>query len=424
MAKCRRNNCNNPLSRVKIAINERLCDTHYFTFSTNEARRKCRLNTKCAYERCQKKLAGTRNTKYCSALCRQRASRKLNVAHVDNILGSSYWRNTENAINRNPLNLGSITGMGDLVVIYGLYIRKAHHQRSYALPHHDDYQGKLKPVPLLFLELCHQYPNGKEGANTGENIIIAPKLINRRNNDSVPYQFNGFPGVKSIKSCIPLKGSLYSTLVTYHGLQAVTDALQEIIPAKRFYGDILRQVSFRGVDKELPLFTLLYEELWRLRHHDIAECLNSIKALFPYYPLYLELLAIIGFSAVLSGDPDKVMHRICRIFSWFFDEHARRNRFPSCIHGQYVDVMYLFLRKYLRRYFDVDIANRQGVVAFYNRFYSKTVVDIGQFTDEISCYSYSMGRIRTVSTFFYSPQDTITNPEELLRFMGAELDFD
>ncbi|MCE0813560.1 hypothetical protein [Buttiauxella sp. S04-F03] len=317
--------------------------------------------------------------------------------------------------------LGSINEPKDIVVYYHLYVRKAYHQRSYAVPSYDGYQGNLKPVPLLEIELCHMHPNGKGGENTAINIFIGPKCINRRNNDSIPFQDNGFAGVRSTNERIPLDGSLYDTLIEHYGPQVVADALGDIDPAKRFYGNILRHISFSGMDKELPLFTLLHEELWRLEHRDIAECLSNIKSMFSYYPLYLELLAITGFYAVLSGDPDRIMLRICRLFSWFFDVRSHR-RFTSRAHNQYLKVMYRFMRKYLRRYFEVEIENLQDVVAFYNSLYSQAIVGIGQATDEVICYSYSMGRTRTVSTFFYTPR-VVTDPEELLRLMGAELDF-
>jgi hypothetical protein len=83
--------------------------------------------------------------------------------------------------------------MTEIVNYYHLYLRKSHYQRSYTPPL-SDRQEKLTLAPLPFLDISHLYPNAKGGANTTENMIIAPSFINRRNNDAIPYQGQGFGG--------------------------------------------------------------------------------------------------------------------------------------------------------------------------------------------------------------------------------------
>lgn len=402
MTQCDRSNCKKNIIRRTSAGKAGLCEEHYQTYHRNQQNKERRLLITCQY--CGKSLSETRNDKYCNSVCRQNGSRKIISDSIINILSSSYWQNIDHAIKRNPLLLGSVTSPEDIVNYYDLYLRKARHQRSYAIPAYDGYQGALKPVPLLYLEVCHRYPNGRGGANTAENLLLAPKLINRRNNDAIPYQFNGFSGIKSPGECIPFEGSLYNGLVEQYGLASIYGAMSKITPAKCFRGNVAREIKFSGIKKTLPLFTLLHEELWRLGHRKIAECLGDIRQLYPYYPLYLELLAILGFHAVLSGDPDHLLVRMQRIFHAFFaPPHQGRAHYIKDCHKRYCNVMYSFIRKSLLRSFGVKLENKQDVVDFYNRFFSVKVIDIaGQ--EEICCYIYSCGKLRTEMTFFALPE--------------------
>jgi hypothetical protein len=145
----------------------------------------------------------------------------------------------------------------------------------------------------------------------------------------------------------------------------------------------------------------------------------EIKQLFPQYPLYLELLAIVGFHAVLSGDPDRIMALLCRIFSQCFNINSSL-REP---HKQFIDLMYRLLRKYLRRYFSVEIDNREAVVAFYNGFYSQEIIAAGDAEDEVLCYRYFTGIKRSATTFFYVPQQEKEHVD-LWRLIGEDLTFE
>ncbi|SUX75947.1 Uncharacterised protein [Citrobacter freundii] len=300
-----------------------------------------------------------------------------------------------------------------------LYINKAYHQRSYTIPAYEGYPGPLKLVALLQLGICHQYPNSKGGANTSNNLMIAPELINHRLNDTIPYQHHDFNGIKSTGECIPFNGSLYDGLVERYGVLTVNEELRRITPVRRFHGNVPREIEFSGIERRLPLFTLLHGELWRLGHDKISECLSEIRQLFPVYPLYLELLAIVGFHAVLSGDPDRIMVLLCRVFNKCFD--ATSSLLEP--HKQFIGLMYRLLSKYLRRYFSVEIDDRKAVVVFYNGFYSQEIIAPGDSEDEVVCYRYFTGVRRSATTFFYVPPQKKA-PVDLWRLMGEDLTFE
>ncbi|EBG2974467.1 hypothetical protein EL44_10970 [Salmonella enterica] len=364
-----------------------------------------RLLSKCDY--CKRPLTETRNIKYCCVECRQKGSRKIPSNGTLSILGSSYFQHIEKTIKRNPFKLGSITSLEDILDYYHLYIRKARHQRSYAIPAYEGYQGTLKPVGLLFLEVCHQLPNSKGGANTSANMIIAPKFINNQINDAIPYQYGNYPGIKSTRECIPFSGSLFDGLVEQYGLPAVTAQLSKITPAKRFYGTVVRDIKFNGIDNELPLSTLLHEELWRLGHKRIAECLENSRKMFSYYPLYLELLAIVCFYTVLTGDADDVIGFICRLFHRCFAKTVSNS------HQRYTELIYLLLSRYLYKYFSVKVVDRDAVVRFYNSLYSKEIIAPGETENEVLCYRYRSGSRCSKTTVFFPSSWKKDNPDDL-----------
>ncbi|NTZ36307.1 hypothetical protein EXW94_00805, partial [Enterobacter sp. JMULE2] len=97
--------------------------------------------------------------------------------------------------------------------IYELYKLKAKHQRSYAVAVYEGSQRKYKPKALLNLEAAHLYPNGKGGANSPENLMIVPALINRRNGDALPYQHNGLAGIQASGEPYPMEGGMYEAMV-------------------------------------------------------------------------------------------------------------------------------------------------------------------------------------------------------------------
>lgn len=397
MTQCDRSNCRKKVSRRSATGKADLCEYHYQRFQSNQKNKERRLLSTCQY--CGYSLAETRNKQYCSAACRQKGSRKINTNNTVSILDSSYWKHINSTLIRNPFMLGSITGPEDVVDFHRLYEIKSRHQRCYTISTYEGGHPKLKLVALLCIEICHMYPNGKGGANIVDNLIIAPELINRRNRDVIPYQGHGFDGIKSVGEYTPFKGSLYDGLVERYGILTVNEELSRITPVRRFHGNVPRKNEFDGIKQQLPLLTLLHEELWRLGHHKFSECLSELRQLFPEYPLYLELLAIVGFHAVLSGDPDRVMALLCRVFNKCFNITSSL-REP---HKQCINLMYRLLRKYLRRYFSVEIDDREAVVAFYNGFYSQEIIAPGDADDEVVCYRYCTGIKNSATTFFYVP---------------------
>lgn len=417
MTQCDRSNCKKDILRRTEAGNAGLCEYHYQRFKSNQQNKERRLLSTCQY--CGQSLAETKNKQYCCAACRQKDSRKVSSDNTVSILDSSYWRHIEKTMKRNPHLLDSITGLEDVLDYHHLYIIKSRHQRSYAITSDEGDKGILKPTPLLQLAICHQYPNSKGGANTSNNLMIAPELINHRLNDTIPHQHHGFPGIKSTGECIPFNGSLYDGLVEQYGVLTVNEELSRITPVRRFHGNAPKEIEFGGIEQQLPLFTLLYEELWRLGHHKVSECLMEIKQLFHCYPLYLELLAIVGFYAVLSGDPDRIMALLCRVFNKCFNSASLMNE-P---HKKYLSLMYCFLRKYLHRYFSVAIDNRESVVTFYNGFYSQEIIAPGDAEDEVLCYRYFTGIKRSAAAFFYVPPWKKT-PADLWLLMGDDLTFE
>lgn len=316
--------------------------------------------------------------------------------------------------------LRSIDSPMDTVDIYHLHIQKSRHQRSYAIYRDNKHQEGFTPVPLLELEVCHLFPNSLGGKNVINNLIIGPKYINRRNSNSIPYQGNGFDGVQATGTLIPCSGSLYDGLVEHFGLNSTEMALMTITPAKKFQGTTAREINFNGIDNSLPIFTLLHEQLWRLGHDKVATNLMDIKKMFPFYPLYLELLAIIGFHAALSGDPDRIMMIICRVFNKYFANHVLSHN-P---HNRFTAVLYLLLQKYLHRYFSVDIQDRDSVVNFYNGFYSQKVIAPGETEDQMLCYHYPHDNRPESSTYFHVEKTNNSSPVELWRLIGEDLTFE
>ncbi|VXD05714.1 conserved hypothetical protein [Enterobacterales bacterium 8AC] len=418
MAICVRDKCKAPVSRNKEARKLRLCDEHDQRRTCNLTRRKERQNRLCAYPHCGNTLANTRNEKYCNVVCRQLALRKFSK-RAGEIVRYSYWRNTSNSLLRNSHQLGSIYGLDDITGLFLLFRLKAQYQRSYALPPIDNLQSRIKPVSLVLLEVCHLYPNSRGGMNVVANLFIAPMLINRKLNDAIPYQGNGFAGIKAQGKRIPLVGSLLNSLITLYGEDAVNDALGNLPRPKIFEGNVARYPTFGGMHKERPLFTLFKHELTRLKGAKDAAFLFDIEKMFPFYPLYLELLAIVSFHAVLSGDPDRLLARMQRIFhACFASPHQGRMRYGRDCHKRYCNVMYGFIRKYLLRNFGVKLESKLDVVDFYNRFFSLKVVDIG-WGDQIICYIYGNEQIREEMTFFALPGVHLS-PVDILHQLSSD----
>lgn len=407
MAICIRKNCTIPVYGNIKERSKRLCKQHYAAYNKNRITKEARALSVCHY--CGLSLAKMRNKKYCCKAHRQLGSRKLLGKIITDIIGFSYWGHIQHHIKRSPIELASISGVHDITGLYQLYQRKTKHQRSYVLAIEQSGVSKeklkIKPTPFLRLEICHFYPVNSGGKNTPDNLIIAPSRINRMLKDTIPYQGSLFPGLKVLRKKIPLNGSLYDGLVARFGKKVVDEELSSIGKQKHFHGNYAKQPGFGGMHHEFPLLMLLIEELLRLGHHDIVKFLQGIQRDYDsLLPIYVEVVAIIMFYAILTGDRDRFLMRFMRIQRWF-DDTALSTRHPFRAWGRdnYERCMYLLLRRYLRYFFGAAIESPQEIVDLYNSFFSLQVVDVGEMSEIVS-FSYFMGRQNKETTFFIIPE--------------------
>lgn len=391
------------------------CNDDYAEYLSRKNQREEHDQQVCANKGCNNTLAGTRNLLYCCDECRRESESRWDPSELSKLMTWSYVQHIERMINRSPLKLGSMTCIGDFIALFLLYVVKASYQRSYAVDRLAS--GKYKPKPLLELELCHLYPVSAGGANTADNIIIAPKLINRKNNSAIPCQDSTFRGVVSDGELIPMDNDLVTGLVDLYGVEDVTEAVSELGRPTRFHGSTRRDPEFKGIQRELSLFTVLHNELWRLKQRELASMLSDIRMLKEIslnFPIYLELLAILGFYDALTGERDRLLIRMRRILRAFFGDPAngKLSRLPGGIEG-YKAVMYLFIREHLDRYFGVELERQDSVVAFYNRFFSLPVVDSHISSGEFVSYVYRDGVKRPEPTGFFTPDETTISLFEL-----------
>ena len=392
MALCKRPCCTEEINWRTPAGKMRLCETHYQHRSQREQRLAQKKSRVCRY--CQASLANTRNTVYCCCHHRQLGSRKWTNALNPNLLTHSYWYQVEKAIKQNPRQLGSVFSPADIATLLWLYQRKAHYQLSY---YHEPILN-TKPTPLLQLDLCHWYPNSKGGMNTGKNIVIAPSYLNQLIGNRIPDQSKGFPGIKSPDTNVPLNGSLYDALVSVFGISNTIDSLGTV-KLSIFRGSHTRPLSFRGVDKALPLFTLLRDELMRLGQQSL---LRVLKLLHGFYagilPLVLELMAMMIFYALLTGDRDRFLARLQRFCDWFYaDDSHLRHRFRCLDREAFEGILQGLLRKYLFLFFGIQPDDQTALIALYNRFFAREVIT-EENGNEIRCYAWNLGVQRSSIT--------------------------
>ncbi|EKS6739477.1 hypothetical protein NTH60_003491 [Enterobacter ludwigii] len=407
MAICIRKNCPMPVWGNNKERSKRLCKRHYAAYVQNGITKEAKALSVCHY--CGLSLAKMRNKKYCCIAHRQLGSRKLLGKIITDIIGFSYWGHIQHHVKRSPIELASISGVHDITGLYQLYQRKTKHQRSYVLAIEQSGVSKeklkIKPTPLLRLEICHFYPVNSGGENTPDNLIIAPSRINRMLKDTIPYQGSLFPGLKALRKKIPLNGSLYDGLVARFGKKVVDEELSSIGKQKHFHGNYAKQPEFGGMHHEFPLLMLLIEELLRLGHHDIVKFLQDIRLDYDgLLPIYVEVVAIIMFYAILTGDRDRFLMRFMRIQRWFDDtDLSTRHPFRAWGRDNYERCMYLLLRRYVRYFFGAAIESPQEIVDLYNSFFSLQVVGVGEMSEIVS-FSYFMGRQSKETTFFIIPE--------------------
>lgn len=163
-----------------VSYNEkkyRLCTRHYEGMIANIKRREEKLRAVCDY--CGKSISQSRNHKFCSVICRNRARRIIDDNDIVNLNNHSWWISLESMLKTNPKGLGSISGLNDICEILGLYFIKSKYQQPYNMFNGvyltDEFGERIKRFIHWFpLELSHRYPNSKGGANTAKNILISP----------------------------------------------------------------------------------------------------------------------------------------------------------------------------------------------------------------------------------------------------------
>ncbi|XQS16417.1 hypothetical protein ACJ6TS_20980 [Citrobacter telavivensis] len=276
----------------------------------------------------------------------------------------------------NPLGLGSITELGDIIDLIRLYVRKADHQKAYNTLNGrrvTDSQGQAikRFSPWVELELCHIYPNSKGGANIARNIIIAPSVINRMMKDAVPVSTSGgtFSGIKGSGSSLPVKTTLLKALTEEYGPLEVQKALYPVKHMTFADPNVSRRLFGTNIYAYPPLLKLLKEEALRLNLWQLLDSVNHIKncCWLSAGPAN-ELFAVAAFHAILNGDADNFID----IFSKLREDliaHAIDKK--ELDHAYYQNVM----DQYMSRYFHLDLHNWEACNIFYNTFFTVSPLD-------------------------------------------------
>lgn len=371
MAICKRNNCKSSVGNLPAERGLRLCPEHYQGKLSNAAKRAMRWRLTCQYPPCGISLSDTRNNRYCCNEHRNKARRLIDDDAIVKLVQHSYWVNVESLLKNNPLGLGSINSPDDIADLIQLYQRKATHQKAYNTINGrrvtDSYGVPVKRlIPWMELELCHIYPNSKEGSNTLKNIIIAPAMINRMMKDSIPVSISGdtFSGIKAVGVSLPVKSTLLKALTEQYGQVEVQQALSPVKHVTFVDHCVSRRLFGTNVYAYPPLLKLLKEETLRLGLWQLRESINHIEN---NYSLSAgpanELFAVAAFHAMLNGDADHLLH----IFSGLYEDVTERAKYKEDINHVYYQNV---LDQYMRHYFDLDLLNPDACIIFYNSFFT------------------------------------------------------
>nr|WP_314508567.1 hypothetical protein [uncultured Pantoea sp.] len=323
----------------------------------------------CGY--CGISIALSRNSKFCSANCRIKATRIIDDDDIVTLHNHSWWLSFQAMLKANPLGLGSITGLNDICEMMGLYFMKSHCQHPYNMINGefvtDEHGERIKRYIHGFpLELSHRYPNSKGGSNTAKNILIAPALINRIVKDNVPFYEEGNPynGVKAHGGTYKISKTLLKALVEKFGRTAVKKALWYVktIP----FADITRPKRLMLNVTSQPLSGLLLSELSRL---NLGELRAAVKAISESPRICTdfrdaEFLAASCFHALLTGDKDGFLDELMQL-----DVACRDANGAADIESQ----IYSFTRthsRYMKKYFHVNMGSERDRRNLYNRFFT------------------------------------------------------
>jgi len=376
MAICTRNNCNHPVGNLPAERELRLCSGHYQGKQSNEAKRAARAALTCQYPPCGESLSKTRNQRYCCLEHRNKGRRLIDDDAIVMLVTHSYWINVESMLRNNPLGLGSILRPDDIAALIRLYQRKAGYQKAYNTLNGrrvTDSQGQAlkRLIPWLELELCHIYPNSKGGANTVDNIIIAPASINRMMKDTVPVCISGgtFSGIKAAGSPLPVESTLLKALTVQYGPDAVQEALSSVKHVTFADLSVSRRLCGTNIYIVPPLLKLLKEEAMRLKLWSLSDSITTVEcANWLSAGPANELFAVAAFHAMLNGDADGLLE----VFSGLHEDLMDRARHKETLNYDYYQNI---LDRYMSRYFHLDLHNQEACNILYNSFFTESPLD-------------------------------------------------
>lgn len=376
MAICKRNNCTLSIGELPDERRLRLCPKHYQGKLSNAAKRAQRWGLTCQYPPCGISLSGTRNQRFCCIEHRNKDRRLIDDDAIVSLVKHSYWINVESMLKNNPLGLGSITSPDDIADLIRLYQRKAGYQKAYNTlkgQRVTNSQGQVikRLIPWLELELCHIHPNSKGGANTADNIIIAPALINRMMKDTIPVSKTPgtFSGIKAAGTPLPVKSTLLKALTMQYGQDEIQEALASVKHVTFADLSVPRRLFGTDIYAYPPLLKLLKEETMRLGLWRLRESINSIESShwLSAGPAN-ELFAVAAFHAMLNGDADDLLE----VFSSLHEDVMERARNKEKLNYDYYQNI---LERYVSRYFKMDLHNQEACILFYNTFFTVPPLD-------------------------------------------------
>lgn len=306
----------------------------------------------------------------------------------------------EESIRNNPLQLGSVNRMEDVVDLARLDSVKRHYQRCYAQNPQEWCEADVTSVPFLKLDRCSLYPNIHGGANTQVNSIIAPSLIAKEADRVIPREDIWSCGEKAKGERIPIY-DLYNSLQDRFGEKEVDKQLIEASRSGYFHTKVTQYPKFSGMQNEQPVLELLIDVFASKGFLETCGALSNVKRVCKPYPIYGDLLALIIFKDYSWGEENGLLLRVANLSYRCFCANRRNN--VRC----YEKAMYQLIRRYMKHFFNVNIESMQAVVAFYNSLFTQKVLGIGN-SGELLCYSYFGGSVREEPTGFFVPDDAIT----------------
>lgn len=231
------------------------------------------------------------------------------------------------------------------------------------------------------LELCHRYPNSKGGMNTDKNIIIGPAFINRMLKDIVPLQtkkgeLNGEKGEGKI---ISVRTGLIKSLKCNFESVDIYELFNKIGNVPSFNGIDKRDVSFAELYNKNFIFDLLIEEVKRLKLMEVKEILVILKKMlflsFNYYtslviihPYHLDIVSLIFFHSILSGDKDSFIALSLKLFI-----NGERNVLKKHLRRHHMMYYLLTAKKYVVANFGLhfDGSNDHDIaIVLYSKVFS------------------------------------------------------